>query len=27
VLDYDNTPSGSNDRVDSRFVLSLGWSF
>ena len=27
VLDYDNTPSGSNDRVDNRLVLSLGWSF
>ena len=27
VIDYDNTPSGDNDRVDKRFVLSLGWSF
>jgi putative salt-induced outer membrane protein YdiY len=27
VLDYDNTPSGSKDRVDNRFILSLGWSF
>jgi putative salt-induced outer membrane protein YdiY len=27
VMDYDNTPSDGIDRVDNRFVLSLGWSF
>ncbi|MDF1800778.1 MAG: DUF481 domain-containing protein [Planctomycetota bacterium] len=27
VMDYDNTPNGANDRVDSRIVLALGWSF
>ena len=27
VMDYDNTPAAGADRVDQRFVLSLGWSF
>lgn len=27
VMEYDNTPSMNIDRVDNRFVLSLGWSF
>lgn len=27
VMDYDNTPNGANDRVDTRIVLALGWSF
>lgn len=27
VLDYDNTPSPGLERVDHRFVLSVGWAF
>jgi len=27
VLDYDNTPVPGNDRVDNRYLLSIGWKF
>lgn len=27
VLDYDNTPIPGNDRVDNRYLLSVGWKF
>lgn len=27
VLDYDNTPVAGNDRVDNRYLLSVGWKF
>jgi putative salt-induced outer membrane protein len=27
VLDYDNTPSPGRERLDHRFLLSIGWSF
>ncbi|MBM3988209.1 MAG: DUF481 domain-containing protein [Planctomycetes bacterium] len=27
VLDYDNTPVSGNDRVDNRYLLSVGWKF
>ncbi len=27
VLDYDNTPVPTNDRVDNRYLLSVGWKF
>lgn len=27
MLDYDNTPSPGLERVDHRFVLSVGWAF
>lgn len=27
ILDYDNTPATGAERVDSRFLLSIGWSF
>lgn len=27
ILDYDNTPTVGNDRMDHRFILSVGWSF
>lgn len=27
VVDYDNTPAAGNDRVDQRYLLSLGWKF
>jgi putative salt-induced outer membrane protein YdiY len=27
VLDYDNTPVPGNDRVDNRYLLSVGWKF
>ncbi len=27
ILDYDNTPATGSERVDSRFLPSIGWSF
>lgn len=27
IMDYDNTPATGAERVDSRFLLSIGWSF
>lgn len=27
IIDYDNTPATGAERVDSRFLLSIGWSF
>ena len=27
IMDYDNTPSPGFERVDHRFLLSIGWSF
>lgn len=27
VLDYDNTPVPGNERVDNRYLLSVGWKF
>mgnify|MGYP001592736099 CR=1 FL=1 len=27
VMDYDNTPAGGKDRVDNRYVVSIGWKF
>ena len=27
ILNYDNTPSPGQERMDHRFVLTVGWSF
>jgi putative salt-induced outer membrane protein YdiY len=27
IVDYDNTPAAGNDRVDNRYLLSVGWKF
>lgn len=27
ILDYDNTPSPGNDRVDNQFLINVGWQF
>lgn len=27
VVDYDNTPAAGRERVDNRYLLSLGWKF
>jgi putative salt-induced outer membrane protein YdiY len=27
ILDYDNTPSPGRERLDNRYLLSIGWSF
>lgn len=27
IMDYDNTPPTGNDRVDNRYLLSVGWKF
>jgi putative salt-induced outer membrane protein YdiY len=27
IMDYDNTPPGANDRIDNRYLVTLGWKF
>ncbi len=27
IMDYDNTPPTGNDRIDNRYLLSIGWKF
>jgi len=27
VVDYDNTPAAGRERVDNRYLLSVGWKF
>ena len=27
IMDYDNTPPAGNDRVDNRYLVSIGWKF
>ncbi len=27
VMDWDNTPAGANERIDNRYIISIGWTF